>query len=100
MVVKSPSFEWTAYIRESGTSITRHESNPLIEYASNPVSHDDDAMDDQSEGTITSAVRVLRQIIEDSNEKLRVLAEQREKRRRKLALDKAYPSPLKGKGDQ
>ena len=57
-------------------------------------------MDDQGEGTITSAVRILRQIIADSNEKLRTLAEEREKRRRKLALDKAYPNPLKKKRGQ
>jgi len=57
-------------------------------------------MDDQGEGTITSAVRILRQIIADSNEKLRTLAEEREKRRRELALDKAYPNPLKKKRSQ
>lgn len=57
-------------------------------------------MDDQGEGTITSAVRILRQIIADSNEKLRTLAEKREKRRRELALDKAYPNPLKKKRSQ
>lgn len=54
-------------------------------------------MSEQGEGTITSAVRALRLVISESNEKLRSLAVERERRRRRLALDEAYPSRLKTK---
>ena len=51
----------------------------------------------EGEGTITRQVRILRRRIEESNDRLRALAKERETRKRKLALDRAYPSRIKRK---
>ena len=55
---------------------------------------------DESDDTITRQVRRLCKIIADSADKLRALGEERERRKRPLALDEVYPSPFKTKGGQ
>lgn len=49
----------------------------------------------EDDGTITRQVKLLRKVIEESSDKLRALGKEREKRKRKVALHEAYPSPLK-----
>ena len=47
--------------------------------------------EDPVEGEITQEIRILRQIIDDSTERLRALGKERELRRRQVALEEAYP---------
>ena len=49
------------------------------------------------DGTITRQVRMLRQVIERSQEKLRELGTKRKKKSPKLAIDRAYPCGAKKK---
>ena len=51
----------------------------------------------EGDGTITRRVRMLRQVIEASQEKLRELGTKRKKKSPKLAIDRAYPSGVKKK---
>jgi len=51
----------------------------------------------EDDGTITRQIRMLRQVIEASQEKLRELGTRRRKKSPELAIDQAYPSGVKKK---
>ena len=52
--------------------------------------------EDPVDGEITREIRILRQIIDESTDRLRALGKERESRRRQVALGEAYPRRIKG----
>lgn len=53
------------------------------------------AGEDDTDSTLTQNIKVLRERLEETNDKLKVLEESRFRRRQRLALERQYPSRWK-----